>query len=188
MSQPFGTLPRNRTLDPIVLLGGKACVVVIATGMLSLSGCDRVRTTSQSIAIAVQDGRGLPVPNATIKMKESWKSWQSWIPGGLKEDERASYRKRWKSDDIPWIEGSTDARGKAVLKLVVGELDSTRGTEPPAKRDYVSNREYIVRIQTEDGEEELLAEMKPGAVIRGKRYTAVMEAIDKPIYVARGTK
>jgi hypothetical protein len=151
--------------------------------MLGLSGCDPVRTTSQSITIAVDDGRGLPVLDAKVKIKESWESWQSWTPGGFKEGEKAHYRERWESDFVPWLEGSTNAEGKAVLKLDVTALDDTRGSEPPAKRDFVSNREYIVKLQTQDAEDELLIVMRPNTVGKGTRYAVRIEAIEKPKYV-----
>lgn len=159
-------------------------MILVAVGMLGLSGCDPVRTTSQSITIAVEDSQGLPVPDAKVKIKESWESWQSWTPGGIKEGEKADYRERWESDFVPWLEGSTDAEGKAILKLNVTSLDDTRGSEPPAKRDLVSNRSYIVRLQTQAAEDELLVSMRPNTVGKGARYAVRIEAIEKPIYSA----
>jgi hypothetical protein len=170
-------------LDGIGLLSGKNSVILLAAGMLSLSGCDPVRTTSQRITIAVENDRGLPVPDAKVRIKESWESWQSWTPGGFKEGERAFYRERWESDFVPWHEGLSDAQGKVVLEMVVCALDWTKGNEAPAKRDRVSNREYIVKVQTKDAEDELLAVMKPGTISKGKRYTVRIEAIEKPRYI-----
>lgn len=169
-------------------LGGKACVVLLVAGMLNLCGCDPVRTTSQSITIAVEDGRGLPVPDAKVRIKESWESWQSWTPGGVKEGERAFYRERWESDFVPWLDGLTNAQGKTVLRFEVTALDWARGGEPPAKRDWVTNREYVVKVQTKDADEELLAVMKPGTVSQGKRYTVRIEAIEKPRYVQQDAR
>lgn len=173
----------NSKLDRIGLLSGKACVILVTAGMLSLSGCDPVRTTSQSITIAVEDGRGLPVPDVKVRIKESWESWQSWTPGGFKEGEKALYRERWESNFVPWLEGLTNVQGKAVLESVVTALDGTKGSEPPAKRDWISNREYIVKLQSKDAEDELLAVMKPGTISRGTRYTVKIEAIAMPRYV-----
>ena len=169
--------------DGIGLLSSKSCVLFVAAGILIASGCDPVRTTSQRITIAVEDGRGLPMPDAKVRIKESWESWQSWTPGGFKEGEKAFYRERWESDFVPWLEGLTNAQGKTVLESVVTALDWTKGSEPPAKRDWVSNREYIFKLQTKDAEDELLAVMKPGTISRGKRYTVKIEAIEKPRYV-----
>lgn len=162
---------------------GTAYLIFATSGLLPLCGCDPVRTTSQRITIAVEDGRGLPVPDARVRMKESWESWQSWTPGGFKEGEKASYRERWESDFVPWLEGLTNAQGKAVLESVETALDGTKGSEPPAKRDWVLNREYIVKVQTKDAEDELLVEMKPGTISKGKRFTVKIEAIEKPRYV-----
>ena len=158
-------------------------MILATVGMLALSGCDPVRTTSQSITIAVEDGQGRPVHDAKVRIKESWESWQSWTSGGFKEGEKAFYRERWESDFVPWLEGLTNAQGKAVLESVVTALDGTKGSEPPAKRDWVSNREYIVKLQAKDAEDELLAVMKLGTISRGKRYTVRIEAIEKPHYL-----
>ena len=265
------------------MLSGKACVFSIVVGIVGLSGCgDRTRTTSQSITIAVENGRGLPVPNASVKLKESFESWQTWSPEGFKgfdvrlissakdvnsipkastslivvanvhdviyfrifdfpgnrvvdtdenqlpnkapqiaqlklllgnlwgiarlsqkdkdrvtnavtsivhqsrirealEATRAFWHERWESD--PWYEGSTNALGKAVLNLVVHALDRTKGSEPPAFRDWVSNREYLVRLQTKDAQDELRVVMKPGTASGGRRYTVRIEAVQKPVYL-----
>jgi hypothetical protein len=172
------------------LLGGKGFVISIAAGILSLSGCDHTRTTSQSLTIAVEDSRGLPVTDAKVRIKESWESWQ--CPPGVKESERAFYRDRWKndafyresweSDFVPWHQGSTDAQGKAVLEVVEDALDSTRGSKPPADRDSISNREFLVRFQEPGVEEEVRIMMRPGTVSSGKRFKVRIEEIRKPVY------
>lgn len=168
---------------PRLFGSGTAYLIFATSGLLPLCGCDPVRTTSQRITIAVEDGRGLPVPNAKVRMKESWESRQSWIPGGFKEGEKAFYRERWESDFVPWLEGLTDAQGKAVLESVETALDGTKGSEPPANRDWVSNREYIVKLQTKDAVDELLVEIKPGTISKGNRFRVKIEAIEKPRYV-----
>jgi hypothetical protein len=62
----------------------EAFAISILGGIVSLSGCgDRTRTTSQSVTIAVEDGRGLPVSNASVRIKESFESWQTWEPSGF---------------------------------------------------------------------------------------------------------
>lgn len=165
----------------IGFLGGKACVVLLVTGMLNLCSCDPVRTTSQGITIAVEDGQGCPVPDAKISIKESWKSWQSWEPGGVKDVDRAFYRAQWESE--PWLDGLTNTQGKAVLRFEATALDWTKGDEPPAKRDWVTNREYLFKVQTKDADEELFAVMKAGTVSQGKRFTMRIEAIEKSRYV-----
>jgi hypothetical protein len=129
--------------------------------------------------MAVEDSRGLPLPNSKVRIKESWESWQTWPPK-FQESERAFYRERWDSE--PWYEGSTNAQGEAVLELVVEALDWTRGNKAAASRDWVSNREHLVRIRSQDAQDELRVVMKPGSVGRGRRYTVKIEAIQKPVY------
>ena len=67
-------------------------------------------------------------------------------------------------------------------------LDGTKGSEPPAKRDWISSREYIVKLRTKDADDELLVAMKPGTIEKGKRYTVKIEAIEKPRYVQGGAR
>mgnify|MGYP006991946985 FL=1 len=154
--------------------------IFAAIGLLLFCGCDRVRTTSQRITIAVNDGRGLPVPDAKVRIKESWESWR---PRRFKEAGKDYYLERWQSDYVPWIEGLANAEGKVVLETVMTALDNTRGSEPPADCDWFSNREYIVKLQTKDTEEELTIVMIPGAISKGQRYTVRIETIEKPRYV-----
>ena len=170
--------------DGIGVLSEIASVILVAAGTLSLSGCDPVRTTRQSITIEVKDSRGMPVRDAKIRIKESWESWKSWTPEGVKGGDSSFYRDRWESEFVPWIEGLTNDQGKAVLNFDVTALDATKGREPPRKRDWVSNSEYIVRIyNSKDAVDELLVVMKPGTISRGKRYTVRIESIGKPRYV-----
>lgn len=77
----------------------------------------------------------------------------------------------------------TNTQGKAVLTFRVTALDWTKGGETPARRDWVSGREYIVKLRTPNAEEELRVVMKPGAVSKGKRYTVRIERMSKPRYV-----
>lgn len=110
-------------------------------------------------------------------MKESWESWQTGTP----ESERAYFRRNWESR--PWLEGVTDAQGEAVIRIESTAMDSTRGNEPPAKRDVVSNREHIIKLVREDVQDEIRIVMKPGAVGAGKQYTVRIVAISSPRYV-----
>jgi len=87
---------------------------MVATGMASLCGCDPVRTTNQNFTIDVEDAQGLPVPDAKVRIKESWESWQTW-GGGTAESEKSYLRQRWESDFVPWLKGVTNDQGKAVL-------------------------------------------------------------------------
>ena len=177
MSWFFGPLRASRKSDGTPLLSGTACAISIVAGIVSLSGCgDRTRTTSQSVMITVQDGQGLPVPNALLRIKESWESWK---PPFITDADR-SYRERW--ERFTWSEGSTNPQGTADVKQVDVELDPSNGGKPPARPDNISNFEYIIQVQLQDVKDELKVMMKPGAVGKGKKFTVRIESIQKPIY------
>jgi hypothetical protein len=156
--------------------------IILVMGIVSLSGCDPVRTIRHSVTMAVVDGQGLPAPDVKVSMKESWESWQSW-GGGVKEADKAYYRQEWASDFVPWLKGVTNAQGKAVITIRITGLDWTKGNEPPAKRDGVSNREYIIKLQGQNVQDEMRTVMKPGASVKGKFYTVTVIDIQKPRYV-----
>jgi hypothetical protein len=77
----------------------------------------------------------------------------------------------------------TDAQGKVAIRIRITALDRTRGDKPPANRDTVSNREYLIKLQKQNEPEELRVVMKPDATAAGKRYTVNIEEIEKPRYV-----
>jgi hypothetical protein len=155
--------------------------IILAAGIVSLTGCDPVRTISHNVTLAVSDGQGQPAGGVKVSMKESWESWRTWGGGVSKEDE-AHCRQVWGGDSVPWREGVTDARGNAVLTLRITAIDRTRGNTPPASRDTVSSREYIIKLQGQAGQEEVRLVMKPGASVKGKSYTVAVVAIQKPRY------
>ena len=184
MLQLLGIAHGSSKLHSIRLLSGKACVIIVAAGMSIFSGCDPVRTTNHNVRITVVDDRGLPAPNVRVSIKESWESWQSWEPGGVAESDKSFFRQRWESDFVPWREGLTNAEGKAVIKAVVSSLDGSRGSgEAPTNRNVFLNREYIIKLQTPDAEDELLVVLRPGTVSSGKWYTVKIDAIENPKYV-----
>ena len=106
----------------------------------------------------------------------------SW-GGGVAESEKSFYRQRWESDFVPWRDGVTNAEGKAVIPIVITALDHTRGREPPPNRDVVSNREYVIKLQGQNKQDEMLVVMKPDEEVSGKRYSIRIDKIEKPIYV-----
>ena len=164
----------------VILSNAKVCLIILATGMVGLSGCDPVRTIRQSVKVTVMDDHGLPASDVKVSMKESWESWGE----GVAESERSYYRQEWASDFVPWYEGVTNAQGKAAIAIEETALDRTRGSEPPANRDIVSSREYVVKLQGQNVQNAMRVVMKPGAIGIGKQYTIRIEEIEKPRYVA----
>jgi hypothetical protein len=181
MSQARGN-PQANSKSCLLVSGILVRSIILATGIVSLSGCDPVRTIRHNVRMAVLGEQRLPVGDVKVSMKESWESWQTW-GGGIKADEEAYYRQRWASDFVPWLAGVTDAQGGAVIPIEITALDRTRGNEPPANRDTVSNREYIIRLQGQKAEDELRLVMKPGASAKGKSFTVTVVEIERPRYV-----
>lgn len=170
----------NRLLGS-VLLRRNAYWILVAAGILV--GCDPVRTTSQNLTVIVESRQGVRVPGVKVRIKESWDSWSSWDSGQTKREGWESfYRAQWESDVVPWYEGVTNIEGVAVLKPVVTALDGTTGTEPATRLDIVSGREYIVVLEAQDKEDELVVVMNPGEAVSGKRYTLRIVTIEQPKY------
>jgi hypothetical protein len=156
--------------------------IVLVAGMVSLCGCDPVRTITHNVTMAVLDQQGLPARDVKVSVKESWESWQSW-GGGIREEDEAHYRQEWASDFVPWREAVTNAQGNAVITVRITALDRTRGNTPPASRDTVSNREYVIKLKGHNVHDEMRLVMKPGASVKGKSYTVTVVEIQKPQYV-----
>jgi hypothetical protein len=167
----------------VVLSSPRVYLLILAAGMFGLCGCDPVRTTSHSVVLTVMDDHGLPVPDVKVSIKESWESWQSWEPGGVAESQKAFFQERWGSDFVPWLKGVSDASGSAAIQTEITALDGTRGDEPPPNRDVVSNREYIIKLEGQNVQEEMRVVMKPGTSVKGKSYTVTIIDIQKPRYV-----
>jgi hypothetical protein len=180
MSPSSGNAYASRKLC-VILSSRKVCPIILAMGIVNLSGCDPVRTIRHAATIAVVNEQGLPAPDVKVSMKESWESFQSW-GGGTPESEKSYYRQRW-AGEIPWLTGVTNAQGNAVIMIEKTGLDWTKGNKPPAKRDVVSNREHIIKLQGQNGEDEVRLVMKPGASVKGKSYTVTVIDIQKPRYV-----
>jgi len=183
MSQPRGNAHANGELH-VLLYSAKVRSIILAIGIVSLSGCDRdpVRTIAHNLTVAVVDEQGSPVPDVDVTMKESWESWQSW-GSRVEEADKAYYRQLWASDFVPWLKGVINAQGNAVITIRITALDRTRGNQPPAERDTVSDREYIIKLQRQNVQDELRLVMKPGASVKGKSYTVTVIDIQKPRYV-----
>jgi len=179
MLQQRCTSQVNSTLH-VILFGAIVRSMILGTGLASLPGCDPVRTIRHSVRMEVVDDQGAPVPNVNVRIKESWESWQTWV-AGTPESQMSHFQQRWQSE--PWLEGVTNAQGEVTIWIERTGLDSTEGDEPPANRDFVSNREYMIRLDGQDVQDEIRMVMKPVAAGTGKQYTVRIEAIEKPRYV-----
>jgi hypothetical protein len=185
MSQSPGNASASSKLR-VVLSHANVCVPILVMGVVSLSSCDPVRTIRHTVTIAVANEQGLPAPNVKVSMKESWESFQSW-GGGTPESEKSYYRQRW-AGELPWLTDITNAQGNAVITIEKTGLDWTRGNEPSANRNVVSNREHIIKLEGQNAVDEVRLVMKPGASVKGKSYTVTVIDIQEPRYVSTWKK
>ena len=135
------------------------------------------------MVLIVEDGQGLPIWDVEVSIKESWESWRTWDSIGSADGDQAFYRARWESDFVPWLRGRTDVRGRVDLSYDVTRLDGSKGKAPPREFDWISGREYLVRLRFENAEEEVRMRMKAGNRSRGARFAVRVEAIHPPDYV-----
>ncbi len=174
-------LHKQKAIRKYLYRAPNCALIILAMGLASLPGCDPVRTIRQSVTLAVVDDRAVPAPDVKVSIKESWESWQSW-GGGIAESEKSYVRQRWENE-IPWLKGVTKADGNVVIAIEITGLDSTKGNKPSPRRDVVSNREYIIKLDGQNSHDETRVLMKPGAVGSGKRYSVTINAIEQSSYV-----
>jgi hypothetical protein len=174
--------PRRDSVRLAFALRLVAWPALLAATIATLSGCDPVRTITHNVTLKVVDAHGSPISGVNVAIKESWESWQTW-GGAAKEADKAYYRERWASDFVPWLKAVTDAQGRAVITIRITALDWTKGNQPPPSRDTVSNREYLIRLEGQNGQDDLRLVMKPGAAVKGSSYTVTVGDIEKPRYV-----
>jgi hypothetical protein len=173
----------------VIASNAKVCLMILAAGIAGFSSCrdpvvgHRVRTIRYHVTVRVLGDRGLPVSDVKVSMKESWQSWKSRGSGGNAKSEEPFFRQRWASDFVPCYESVTDAQGEATIRIENTAMDQTTGSTPPANRDIVSNREFIVKLEGEKVQEQMLLVIEPGAIGNGKSCTIEIEAIEKPKYV-----
>jgi hypothetical protein len=91
-------------------------------------------------------------------------------------------RETWEQQ--PWFRGVTDKDGKADVAVTYTELDRSKGAKPPAWRDRVTRKPFLVKVRAgELPEEELSVLMKPGESVKGKSFTVTVNEIQAPRYV-----
>ncbi len=173
--------------------------ILCAIFSLFAVGCppgDPVRTTSQAIRLRVIDSAsGKPVSYADVFLKDDFDSafrlsQQETSDWPFKEKEtvqppkaqRWYHRRVWEQQ--PWFRAPSDKDGQAEIEVECTALDFTQGSEPPAQRDNVTGRPYLVRVKKDQApEEESSVLMKPGESVKGKSFTVTVTDIHAPRYV-----
>jgi hypothetical protein len=112
-------------------------------------GCDPVRTVSQKVQLQILDAEAdSPVSDVAIRLKEDFDPATVADEDRSKEEWEQHQREVW--EQSPWHTGKTDANGVATVEVVHTAIDRSRGKEPPAERDIVSGRTYLVEIEDAD--------------------------------------
>ncbi len=160
---------------------------------LVVVGCDPVRTTSQLVRLrVVNSGPGQPLAGAQVSLKYDFDTAE---PASKKTFEAYSHetdvapeewhkykRKAWEQQ--PWFRGVTNKDGEAHVEVKHTEIDRSRGAKPPARRDKVTRRPYLVKVKAgEMPEQEMTVLMRPGESVKGKSFTVTVIEIQQPRYV-----
>jgi hypothetical protein len=137
-------------------------------------GCylgDPVTTTSQLVRLRVVDSAsGKPVAYAAVSLKF--------------DDQTPRPQRDEREVEDPWSHGVTDHDGQAEIEVEVTALDRSRGSKPPADRDWVTGQSYFVRVEKDRAlDEESSVFMKPGVSVKGKSLTVTVIQIQQPRYV-----
>ncbi len=127
---------------------------------VSLAGCDPVRSTLQPVPVEVLDSAaGEPVAGARISLK------------------RESVGK------FPSFSAVTDKLGHADIGVQYTAIDRTWGTKPPSSRDWVTGQRHLINVMLNEESEECSLVIRPGASVRGQRFTVSIRKVQKPRYV-----
>jgi hypothetical protein len=168
----------------LVIVRRWGCVLWIANSLL-ITGCDPVRTTTQTLHLRVTDSAsGNPVADATVRLKYDFErgyplSQETLKPPDVWHEER---RKFW--EQAPASRSVTDEDGRAEIEIKRTVLDRTRGAKPPASRDTITGKPYLLRLaKGEAPEEELSVMMTLGESVKGMSFTVTVMDIQQPRYI-----
>lgn len=138
------------------------------------AGCDPVRTTMQPVLLRVTAlDAGNVVKNADVSLKFDY---GGNIPPTqqLAEAQRPTY---------PWFSATTGEDGTAEVPVKWTMLDRSVGSNPPAWRDQVTGKSYLVRVSKNQTHEVKNLIMNTGASVRGDVFTVQVIGIQEPRYV-----
>jgi hypothetical protein len=164
-----------------------------AVWSLFAAGCgDPVRTTLQLVQLRVVDlTSGQPVVGAQLLFKDDFEAAHPLDQTQLTREEWDYYKSLW--EQRRWFRGDTDADGKAWIVVQYTCLDRSRGSQPPAWRDWVSGKPFIVRVKKgqtpstitklgESPEDRVSMVMESGASAKARTVTVTVLEIQEPRY------
>jgi hypothetical protein len=143
---------------------------------LFAAGCDPLRTTLQPVQLQVADATsGHAVADARVWLKYDY---GHTVPFS---EQTPQDRERW--SEMPWYAATTDKEGQAQIGVKYTEIDHTLLPVPPARRDGVSNKPYMIKVRKGHLHEDLSLVMRPGTSGAGKSFRVSILKIKPPRYV-----
>jgi hypothetical protein len=156
-------------------------ILFYITFLFVFAGCDPARTTLQPVRLQIINSVSKQsIPGASVEMKFDYDRFSA------KKEQTANERKRWEK----WSgnTGITDKQGQIVIEVKWTVLDRSIGPEPPAWRDWVSGRPYLIKVKKGQLYEEFNLVMKPDTLVHGKTFSVYILDIQKPRYVKMKTR
>jgi hypothetical protein len=86
-------------------------------------------------------------------------------------------------DQFPWSYGLTDKNGEVNISFKYTNRDTSVGSKPPAWRDKVTEKPYVIKINQGQIHEEFSMIMRPGESVCGKTFKVLVLEIQQPRYV-----
>ncbi|MDM8008592.1 MAG: hypothetical protein QUV05_20835 [Phycisphaerae bacterium] len=83
----------------------------------------------------------------------------------------------------PWFSATTGEDGRAEILVKWTMLDRSLGSNPPAWRDQLTGKSYLVRVSKNQTHEVERLTMNTGASVRGDVFAVQVIEIQKPRYI-----
>lgn len=131
-------------------------------------GCDPVRTTSQTVHLRViASDSGAPAAGREMSVRL--------------DDPSAT--------GDPWAVGVSTREGDVSIEIQYTSIDRNRGSRPPASKDFVTGRRYLIKLRDSKVPEETLSvPMRVGESVKGRTYAVTVVSIGYPRYVSNVEK
>lgn len=169
------TMANVSSRRPHLLCGSWTMIGIVLCCSVAFSiGCDPDRATMQSVVLRVTDSRsGRPVMAANVSLKYDY---DRNVPASEQEPEthRPTYL---------WFSALTGKDGQAEIAVRWIMLDRTLGSRPPAWRDQVTGRYYLVQVKRDRAEEAQSLRINNGAAVQGELFAIQVAEIRKPRYL-----
>jgi hypothetical protein len=159
----------------------RTSLIWILSSLLAV-GCDPVRSTVQLVRLQLIDSATKqPVVSAQLLLLQHFLE-HPLSETQLTSEEWRHYQRLW--DQARWFRGVTDEDGKAYIIVEYTALDRSRESRPPADRDWVTGKPFIVRVVNgQKPEERMSLVMEPGESAQKGTVTVTVLKIQGPWYV-----